>query len=120
MSWTTQERHFGMTIFAHAEGLIDHEAVMFLMPVLPALLVTTIVIAAWLEKGGHLGVPGRMVGAYVPVVVISAALSLAAASIHFAALKEHLEFDVAAGVAMFGVGVFQAIWAQAYLLRDSR
>jgi hypothetical protein len=107
-------------VFAHGAGLIDHEAVMFLMPLLPALLVATIVLATWLDKRGYLGAAGRMVSAYAPVAVIAAALSLAAAGIHFAVITEHLEYDVAAGVAMFGVGVFQAIWAQAYLLRDSR
>lgn len=70
-----------MIIFAHAGGgLFDHEAVMFLMPLLPALLVTTIVIAAWLDKRGYLGAPGRMVSAYTAAVVIAAALSLATAA----------------------------------------
>ena len=108
-----------MTIFAHADGLIDHDAVMFLMPLLPVLLVVTIVLAAWLDKRGYLGAVGRMVSAYAPVAVIAAALSLAAAGIHFAVIQEHLEIDVSEGVFFFGIGVFQAIWAQAYLLRDS-
>jgi hypothetical protein len=108
-------------VFAHGGiGLPHHDAVMFLMPLLPALLVATIVIAAWLDRRGYLGAPGRMVSAYAPVAVIAAALSLAAAGIHFAVISDHLEWDVAAGVAMFGVGVFQAIWAQLYLLRESR
>jgi hypothetical protein len=106
-------------VFAHG-GLIDHEAIMFLMPLLPALLVVTIVIAAWLDKRGYLGAAGRMVSAYAPIAVIAAGLSLAAAGIHFAVISEHLEVDVAEGVFFFGIGAFQAIWAQAYLLRDSR
>ena len=107
-------------VFAHAPGLIDHDAIMFLMPLLPALLVATIVLAAGLDKRGYLGTANRMVSAYAPVAVIAAGLSLAAAGIHFAVISEHLERDVAEGVFFFGIGAFQAIWAQAYLLRDSR
>lgn len=109
-----------MTVFAHADGLFDHDAVMFLMPMLPALLIATIVIATLLDRRGYLGAAGRMVSAYAPVAVIAAALSVAAAGIHFAVIQSHLEEDISQGVFFFGVGVFQAIWAQAYLMRDSR
>jgi hypothetical protein len=108
-------------VFAHAGGgLVDHDAVMFLMPLLPALLVATIVIATWLGKRGYLGKPDRMVSVFAPVAIIAAALSLAAAGIHFAVIQEHLDVDVGEGVFFFGIGVFQLIWAQAYLLRDDR
>jgi hypothetical protein len=60
-----------------------------------------------------------MVSAYTAAVVIAAALSLAAAGIHFAVIREHLEIDVGEGVFFFGIAVFQVIWAQLYLLRDS-
>jgi hypothetical protein len=110
-----------MVVPAHANiGLPHHEAVMFLMPLLPALLVATIVLAAWLDGRGYLGAPGRMVSAYAPVAVIAAALSLAAAGIHFAVIESHLEEDVAEGVFFFGLAVFQAIWAQLYILRDNQ
>jgi hypothetical protein len=77
------------------------------------------VIAAWLDKRGYLGNPDRMVSIFAPVAIIAAALSLAAAGIHFSVIQEHLEVDVAEGVFFFGIGVFQVIWAQVYLLRDS-
>lgn len=109
-----------MIVLAHAGLLVDHDAVMFLMPLLPALLVATILLAGVLDRRGYLGPSGRMVSVYGPVAVIAAALSIAAAGIHFAVISEHLERDVGEGVFFFGIGVFQAIWAQAYLLRDDR
>jgi hypothetical protein len=108
-------------VFAHVgAGLPHHEAVMFLMPLLPALLVLTIVIAAFLDKRGHLGAPDRLISVYAPVAIIGATLSLAAAGIHFAVIQEHLEDGAAEGVFFFALGAFQVIWAQFFLLRDDR
>jgi hypothetical protein len=108
-------------VFAHVgAGLPHHEAVMFLMPLLPALLVATIVLAAFLDRRGYLGAPDRLVSVYTPVAIIGATLSLAAAGIHFAVIQEHLEASVAEGVFFFALGAFQAIWAQFFLLRDHR
>lgn len=108
-------------VFAHVgPGLPHHEAVMFLMPLLPALLIVTIVVGAFLDKRGLLGASDRMVSVYTPVAIIGATLSLAAAGIHFAVIEEHLEESAAEGVFFFALGAFQAIWAQFFLLRDDR
>ncbi|HLB44750.1 MAG TPA: hypothetical protein VJK49_05125 [Candidatus Limnocylindrales bacterium] len=108
-----------MIVLAHAGiGLLpDHETVMFLLPALPVLLIATIVLGATLEQRGAFGPAGRMVSVGMPLAVIAAALSLAAAGIHFAVIQEHLEVDLAEGLFFFGLGWFQLIWAQVYLLR---
>lgn len=108
-----------MTIPAHV-GLPHHDAFMFLMPALPALLIATIVLGRALESRGVLGAAGRMVSAYRPLALVAAVLSLAAAGVHFAVLEAHLEDDVGQGVFFFAVAWFQAIWAQLYMLRDDR
>jgi hypothetical protein len=105
-------------VFAHGSvGLLpDHESIMFLLPLLPALMVGTIVVGAALDKRGTLGAPGRTVALHTPLAVIAAVLSLAAAGIHFAVISEHLEEDVLFGVLFFALGWFQLIWAQVYLV----
>jgi hypothetical protein len=105
-------------VFAHGGlGLLpDHEALMFLMPLLPALFVATVVAGAALDKRGTLGAPGRTVATHIPLAVIAAALSLAAAGIHFAVITEHLEEYVLFGVLFFALACFQLIWAQIYLV----
>jgi hypothetical protein len=109
-------------VFAHGSvGLLpDHEAIMFLLPLLPLLLVATIVVGVWLSRRGTLGAPERTVATYTPLAVIAAALSLAAAGIHFAVISEHLEEDVLFGVLFFAFGWFQLIWAQVYLIWPRR
>ena len=109
-------------IFAHGGlGLLpDMDAVMFLMPALPALLVATIVLGAALDRRGTLGQSGRTIALHVPLAVIAAVLSLASAGIHFAVITDHLEIDVAEGVFFFGLAWFQLAWAQVYLLRPGR
>ena len=109
-------------VFAHGSvGLLpDHESIMFLLPLLPALMVATIVLGAWLDKRGTLGEPGRTVSMQMPLAVIAAALSLAAAGIHFAVISEHLEEDVLFGVLFFALGWFQLVWAQVYLIWPRR
>jgi hypothetical protein len=109
-------------VFAHGSvGLLpDHEAIMFLLPLLPLLLVATIVVGVWLSRRGTLGAPNRTVATYTPMAVIAAALSLAAAGIHFAVISEHLEEDVLFGVLFFAFGWFQLIWAQVYLIWPRR
>ena len=105
-------------VFAHGGlGLLpDHEAIMFLMPVLPALLVATVVVGVALDKRGTLGTAGRTVAVHTPLAVIAAALSLAAAGIHFSVISEHLEEYVLFGVLFFALGWFQLVWAQVYLV----
>jgi hypothetical protein len=105
-------------VFAHGGlGLLpDHEAIMFLMPALPALFVATVVVGAALDRRGALGVPGRTVAVHTPLAIIAAALSLAAAGIHFAVIGEHLEEYVLFGVLFFALGWFQLVWAQVYLV----
>jgi hypothetical protein len=105
-------------VFAHGGlGLLpDHEALMFLMPVLPALFVATVVAGAALDRRGTLGAAGRTVATHVPLAVIAAALSLAAAGIHFAVITEHLEEYVLFGVLFFALAWFQLMWAQIYLV----
>lgn len=105
-------------VFAHGGvGLLpDHEAIMFLMPALPALLVATVVVGVALDKRGTLGAAGRTVAVHTPLAVIAAALSLAAAGIHFAVITEHLEEYVLFGVLFFALGWFQLVWAQIYLV----
>ena len=105
-------------VFAHGGlGVLpDHEAIMFLMPVLPALLVATVVVGVALDKRGTLGTAGRTVAVHTPLAVIAAALSLAAAGIHFSVISEHLEEYVLFGVLFFALGWFQLVWAQVYLV----
>jgi hypothetical protein len=93
---------------------------MFLMPVLPIVLIGTILIGGVLDRRGVLGAPGRMVEVTAPLAVIAAALSLAAAGIHFAVIGAHLEQNLAEGLFFFALAWFQALWAQAYLLRAAR
>ena len=108
-------------VFAHAGlGLPHHASIMFLMPALPALLVATIVVGVALDKRGALGDAGRTIALHTPLAVIAAVLSLAAAGIHFAVISDHLEVDVSEGVFFFGIAWFQLVWAQVYLLRQSR
>jgi hypothetical protein len=109
-------------VFAHGSvGLLpDHESIMFLLPLLPLLLIATIVVGVWLSSRGTLGAPDRTVATYTPLAVIAAALSLAAAGIHFAVISEHLEEDVLFGVLFFAFGWFQLIWAQVYLIWPRR
>ena len=105
-------------VFAHGGlGVLpDHEAIMFLMPVLPALLVATVIVGVALDKRGTLGTAGRTVAVHTPLAVIAAALSLAAAGIHFSVISEHLEEYVLFGVLFFALGWFQLVWAQVYLV----
>ncbi|MEP7360223.1 MAG: hypothetical protein ABI744_01455 [Chloroflexota bacterium] len=109
-------------VFAHGSvgTLPDHEAIMWLFPVLPALLIATIVVGALLDRRGTLGAPGRTVATYAPLAVIAAALSLASAGIHFAVISEHLADDVLFGVLFFALGWFQLVWAQVYLIWQRR
>jgi hypothetical protein len=109
-------------VFAHGSvGLLpDHEAIMWLLPALPLLLIVTIVVGAWLTGRGTLGAPDKTVATYTPLAVIAAALSLAAAGIHFAVISEHLEEDVLFGVLFFAFGWFQLVWAQVYLIWPRR
>jgi hypothetical protein len=109
-------------VFAHGGlGLLpDHESIMFLMPALPALFVATVVVGAALDKRGTLGAAGRTVAVHTPLAIIAAALSLAAAGIHFAVLSDHLEEYVLFGVLFFALGWFQLIWAQVYLVWPRR
>ncbi|HUP83474.1 MAG TPA: hypothetical protein VM284_04705 [Candidatus Limnocylindria bacterium] len=109
-------------VFAHGGvGLLpDHEAIMFLMPALPALFVATVLIGAALDKRGTLGDAGRTVAVHTPLAIIAAVLSLAAAGIHFAVISEHLEEDVLFGVLFFALGWFQLVWAQVYVVWPRR
>ncbi|MEA2676817.1 MAG: hypothetical protein QOJ81_958 [Chloroflexota bacterium] len=109
-------------VFAHGGlGLLpDHEAIMFLMPALPALFVVTVVIGAALDKRGTLGGVGHTVAVHTPLAVIAAVFSLAAAGIHFAVITEHLEEAVLFGVLFFALGWFQLVWAQVYLVWPRR
>ena len=108
-------------VFAHGVGFLpDMDEMMFLMPALPALLVATIVVGAALAKRGALGAAGRTVAVHTPLAIIAAALSLAAAGIHFAVITEHLEEWVLFGVLFFALGWFQLVWAQVYLVWQRR
>ncbi|MEP7379438.1 MAG: hypothetical protein ABI725_07765 [Chloroflexota bacterium] len=109
-------------VFAHGSlGLLpDHEAVLFLMPLLPAMLVGTIVVGAVLTRRGTFGAADRTVALSRPLAVIAAMLSLAAAGIHFAVIPEHLEEDVLFAVLFFALGWFQLVWAQVYLVWPRR
>jgi hypothetical protein len=90
------------------------------MPLLPALMVGTIVVAALLTRRGTFGAPDRTVPVGTPLAVIAAMLSLAAAGIHFAVISDHLEEDVLFGLLFFAFGWFQLIWAQVYLIWPRR
>jgi hypothetical protein len=108
----------GLIVFAHTGngGQLDHESLMFLMPTLPLLFVGTVVVAKALEKGGLLSHDGRTVSLGAALAAIAAGLSLGAAAIHFAVIQDHLAEDIAYGLFFIGLGWFQVVWAQVYLL----
>jgi hypothetical protein len=110
-----------LIVFAHggSASLIDHEDLMFLFPLLPAMLVGTIVVAQVLQKRGLFGAADRTVAMSATLAAVAATLSLGAAAIHFAVIKEHLEFDLGFGLFFIALGWFQVVWAQLYLLRPS-
>ena len=83
---------------------------MFLMPLLPALLFATIVIAAWLDKRGYLGAAGRMVGALRACRGHRRRALAGRGGYPFRRHPEHLELDVSDGVFFFGIG-----WSPAHL-----
>jgi hypothetical protein len=92
---------------------------MLAMPVLPALLMGTIVTGTLLQRRGALRLEGTLPLA-LPLAIVAATLSLAAAAIHLAVLEEHALLDVLFGVFFLGVGGAQLAWAAAYLAWPSR
>lgn len=109
-----------LIVFAHGGGaLIDHDDLMFLFPTVPLMLVGTIVAAVALRKLGLLGEKDRTVALPAAVAAVAATLSLGAAAIHFAVIQDHLAVDLGYGLFFIGLGWFQAIWAQVYLMRHS-
>jgi hypothetical protein len=104
-------------VLAHAglSGFPDHDEIMLAMPVLPVLLMGTIVTGTLLQRRGALRTEGTVPLA-LPLAIIAATLSLAAAAIHLAVIEEHVAQDVAFGLFFIAVGGAQLVWAQAYLL----
>ena len=104
-------------VLAHGGGaLLDHEALMFLMPVLPIILIAMIVLVTVLDRRGLLSHDGATVPLTNSLATIAAALSLAAGAIHFAVIQSHLEEDALEGMFFIGIAWFQLIWPQVYLL----
>jgi len=108
-------------VLAHAglAGLPDHDDIMLAMPVLPALLMGTIVTGTLLQRRGALRAEGTL-PLVLPLAIVAATLSLAAAAIHIAVLEEHALEDVLFGVFFLAVGGAQLAWAAAYLAFPSR
>ena len=110
----------GLVVLAHAAaGLIDHEDLMILFPLVPLMLVAIIVVATAFGQRGLLGPNDRTVTSSGALAAVTATLSLGAAAIHFAVIGEHLVADIAFGLFFLGLAWFQAIWAQAFLMRRS-
>ena len=106
---------FVILAHAHLAGLPDHEDLMFLFPLLPALLIGTIVVATVLESRGLIP-KVEPVRVTVALNAIAVAISLGAAAIHFAVIDEHLDY-LPFGLAFLGLGIFQSVWALLYLRR---
>jgi hypothetical protein len=95
--------------------LPSYSHMMLLMPILPMMLIGTILVATALDGRGLLGARDRRIGMTVPLAAIAAGLSLAAAAIHFSYLGANLAQDRLLGVFTFGVGWAQAVWALVYV-----
>ena len=111
-----------LIVFAHGGvgNLPDMDDMMFLLPVLPMLLIGTIVLASTLRKRGLLGAEGQTVSSSATGAAVAATLSTGAAAIHFTVVPEHTAEFAPFGLAFLAVGFFQVIWAQLYLLRPAR
>ena len=111
-----------LIVFAHGSlgNLPDMDALMFLFPTIPIILIGTIVLASALRQRGLLGADDRTVSITATGAAVAATLSTGAAAIHFAVVPEHMAEFVPFGVAFVAVGWFQVIWAQLYLLRPTR
>ena len=96
--------------------LPDQELLMLLMPILPIILIATIVFTTVLDRRGLLSHNGETVRLTNSLDAIAAALSLAAGAIHFAVIQSHLEEDALEGMFFIGIAWFQLIWPQVYLL----
>lgn len=106
--------------FLHATGgLIEHDELMLLMPLLPVLLLLIIVSVSIARSRGLLAGLAAELDAGAPLAVIGAVLSLGAAGIHFGVIREHLEKEFAEGVFFLLVAWFQLGWAMAYMLRPT-
>jgi hypothetical protein len=108
----------GVLAHANVAGLPDHEDLMLLMPVLPILLLTTIVVVNLAGRRGLLGDSTRNVDISMPLVIVAATLSVGAAGIHFAVIQAHL-VDGFTSVLFLALAWFQVIWAMAYLVRSN-
>ena len=89
---------------------------MLLMPILPMMLIGTILVAGALDRRGLFGEPHRKVAVGVPLAAIAAGLSLAAAAIQFAGIGVTIAQDRALGIYFLGVAWFQVIWSLAHLV----
>jgi hypothetical protein len=96
-------------------NLPSYDHMMLLMPILPMMLIGTILVATALDGRGLLGPRDRRVGMTVPLAAIASGLSLAAAAIHFSYIGGSLAQDRLLGIYTFGVGWVQAVWALAYV-----
>jgi hypothetical protein len=111
-----------LIVFAHGGlgELPDMDALMFLFPTIPVILIGTIVVAAALRSRGLLGADERSISATATGAAVAATLSTGAAAIHFAVVPEHFSEFAPFGLAFLAVGFFQVTWAPVYLLRPRR
>lgn len=105
-------------VLAHAGGMMpSHDQIMLLMPIVPLLLIGSVLLANALDGRGAFAGHAQIVGLGVPLVAIAAGLSLGAAAIHFSVVESHFDEFAPYGLVFLGVASFQVIWALVYLLR---
>jgi hypothetical protein len=101
------------------EWLPGRDHLMILMPILPLMLIGSILVAQALDRRGFLGNPLSRVSIRVPLTAIAGAVSLAAAALHFAAVARHLASAPHVAWLFLVVAAFQGVWAGVYPLRPS-
>ena len=107
----------GGALFHATGGLVGHEELVLFAPILPVILLVTVMAVNVAGSRGMLAGLAAEVASGAPLATVAAALSLGAGGIHFAALSTHLEEDLLEGLFFLVVGWFQLAWAVAYLVR---
>ena len=83
---------------------------MLLMPILPMMLIGTILVVSALDSRGLLGPSRRMVSLHVPLSAIAAGLSLAAAAVKVSESGNSQSADLG-GMSLLAAICFQVGWA---------
>jgi hypothetical protein len=108
-------------VVLHASGgLVGHEELVVFAPILPVLLLLTILGVNLARSRGLLDGYSAEVDAGAPLTTVAAALSLGAGGIHFASVSAHLDENLIEGILFLAVGWLQLVWAMACLIRPGQ